>query len=247
MSQASGVGELDFGHSAAAATALLEPTQIGFLSGSTDGPKVRYFTMGANEWREAEAWPPPGFTGTPYYLHADGTLSPDAPDADAAPCAFVHDPDDPVPTHGGGLLLPDPVNVGPRDQRAIEERPDVLCFTTPVLSADVEVTGPVTAVLHAATSAPGADWTAKLVDVRPDGRAMGVTDGIVRSPGDRTRHEIDLAATSQTFRAGHRIRVEIASSNFPRFDRNPAMVRADHTVFCDAARASRIILPVRAS
>ncbi|MBE1534717.1 CocE/NonD family hydrolase [Actinomadura algeriensis] len=247
LSQASGAGELNFGHAAAAATALLEPAQIEFLSGSTEGPKVRYFTMGANEWREAESWPPPGSTDTPYYLHADGTLSPGVPEAGASASAFVHDPDDPVPTHGGGLLLPDPVNVGPRDQRAIEERPDVLCFTTPVLSADVEVTGPVTAVLHAATSAPGADWTAKLVDVHPDGRAMSVTDGIVRSPGDRTRHEIDLAATSQTFLAGHRIRVEIASSNFPRFDRNPAMVRADHTVFCDAARASRVILPVRAS
>ncbi|MFD0903733.1 CocE/NonD family hydrolase [Actinomadura sediminis] len=247
LSQASGVGELDFGHAAAAMTSLVEPEQIAFLRGSTGGPRVRYFTMGANEWREAGSWPPPGFAPTPYYLHADRTLSPEPPGTDAPPSAFVHDPGDPVPTHGGGLLLPDPVNVGPRDQRAVEERPDVLCFTTPVLRADVEVTGPVTAVLHAATSAPGADWTAKLVDVWPDGRAMNVADGIVRSPGDRTRHEIDLAATSQTFRAGHRVRVEIASSNFPRFDRHPAMVRAEHTVFHDAARASRIVLPLRTS
>ncbi|MEU8802159.1 CocE/NonD family hydrolase [Spirillospora sp. NPDC048819] len=244
MSQMAGVGELHFGHAASAQSALLERAQLEFLKGNTEGPKVRYFTMGADVWREAGAWPPPGAADTRYYLHPDGSLSPDVPDGDAAPSRFVHDPADPVPTHGGQLLLHDPVNVGPRDQRAVEARPDVLCFTTPVLDRDVEVTGPVTAVLHAATSATGADWTAKLVDVWPDGRAMNVLDGIVRSPGGQSRHEIDLVATSQTFRAGHRIRVQIASSNFPRFDRHPAMTRAEHTVFHDASRPSWITLPV---
>ncbi|PKK15269.1 MAG: hypothetical protein BUE48_006790 [Thermomonospora sp. CIF 1] len=138
-----------------------------------------------------------------------------------------------------------PVNVGPRDQRAVEERADVVRFTTPVLERDVEVTGPITVVLHAATSASGGgDWTAKLVDVHPDGRAMSVIDGIVRSGGGKLRHEIDLAATSQVFRAGHRIRLEVASSDFPCFDRNPATKRAEQTVFCDAERPSWITLPV---
>ncbi|HSA50487.1 MAG TPA: CocE/NonD family hydrolase, partial [Yinghuangia sp.] len=122
--------------------------------------------------------------------------------------------------------------------------PDVLSFTTDALTEDVEVTGHITVVLHAETSAPGSDWTAKLVDVWPDGRAMNVTDGIVRSPGDRLRHEIDLVATSQTFPAGHRIRVDIASSNFPRFDRHPAMKRAEQTVHHDAAKPSWISLPI---
>ncbi|MBA9004136.1 CocE/NonD family hydrolase [Thermomonospora cellulosilytica] len=244
LSQESGVGELNFGFSASAQSAMLEAQQIAWLLGDTAGPRVRYFTMGADTWREAESWPPPGATETRYYLHPGGLLSPEAPAADAEPSRFVHDPDDPVPTHGGPLLLPDPTNAGPRDQRRIEERPDVLCFTTPVLDRDVEVTGPLTVVLHAATSAAGGDWTAKLVDVWPDGRAMSVIDGIVRSAGDRLRHEIDLVATSQTFRAGHRIRVEIASSNFPRFDRHPAMTRAEQTVFHDAGRPSWITLPI---
>ncbi|TNY35935.1 CocE/NonD family hydrolase [Thermomonospora catenispora] len=245
LSQEAGVGELNFGFGASAQAVMLEAEQIAFLTGRTEGPKVKYFTMGVNAWREAESWPPPGVVPTRYYLHSGGLLSPEAPAADAEPSRFVHDPNDPVPTCGGPLLLPDPVNVGPRDQRAVEERPDVLCFTTPVLERDVEVTGPLEVVLHAATSAAsGSDWTAKLVDVHPDGRAMSVIDGIVRSPGGRLRHEIDLAATSLTFRAGHRIRVEIASSNFPRFDRNPAAERAEQTVFHDAARPSWITLPI---
>ncbi|MFB4304210.1 CocE/NonD family hydrolase [Actinomadura sp. NTSP31] len=244
LSQTGGVGELYFGQAASAQMTQLEAAQVAFLRGDTGGPAVRYFTMGADVWRDAESWPPPGATATRYYLHPGGSLSTGAPGADASPSRFVHAPDAPVPTHGGNLLLNDPVNVGPRDQRAVEARPDVLVFTTPVLDRDVEVTGPVRAVLHAATSAPGADWTAKLVDVWPDGRAMNVLDGIVRSPAGATRHEIDLAATSQTFRAGHRIRVQVASSNFPRFDRHPSMVRAEQTVFHDAGRPSWIELPV---
>ncbi|MVZ99385.1 CocE/NonD family hydrolase [Actinomadura sp. LD22] len=244
LSQAAGAGELHFGHAASAQAAQVEAAQNAFLRGDTEGPAVRYFTMGANVWREAPSWPPPGTLNTRYYLHSGGSLSTDAPAAGASPSRFVHDPDDPVPTHGGNLLLTDPVNAGPRDQRAVEARPDVLVFTTPVLDRDVEVTGPVRAVLHAATSAPGADWTAKLVDVWPDGRAMNVLDGIVRSAGGAGRHEIDLAATSQTFRAGHRIRVQVASSNFPRFDRHPSMVRAEQTVFHDAGRPSWIELPL---
>lgn len=239
------LGELDFGMGASAQAVQLEKAQTDFLAGNTEqGSAVRYFTMGANTWRETDAWPPPEAVPTRHFLHADGTLSTTEPAADAVPSHFTHDPDNPVPTLGGNLLLPDTRNVGPRDQRALEERPDVLSFTGPVLTEDVEVTGHVTAVLHAETSAPGSDWTVKLVDVWPDGRAMNVTDGIVRSPADRRRHEIDLVATSQTFRTGHRIRVDIASSNFPRFDRHPAMKRSDQTVHHDAEQPSWISLPL---
>ncbi len=149
----------------------------------------------------------------------------------AVPSTFIFDPRDPVPTTGGPLLLPDVTNVGPQDQRDVELRPDVLCFTTEALTSDVEVTGPLSVTLHAETSAVSTDWTAKLVDVHPDGRAMSVTDGIVRTSVPSGVHEIDLVATSQVFKTGHRVRVEISSSNFPRFDRNPGTGRtpADST------------------
>jgi putative CocE/NonD family hydrolase len=158
---------------------------------------------------------------------------------------------------------------GPRDQRAIEARADVLSFTSEPLTEDLEVTGPVSVTLHAATSAADTDFTAKLVDVWPDGRALGVVDGIVRAryrdgggraapitPGEVYEYTIDLIATSQVFKAGHRLRVDIASSNFPCFDRNPGngapaataterdFVVADQTVFHDDARPSYITLPV---
>ena len=158
---------------------------------------------------------------------------------------------------------------GPRDQRAIEVRPDVLSFTSDVLAEDLEVTGPLMVTLHAATSAADADFTARLVDVWPDGRALGIADGIVRAryrdgtgqpapvtPGRVYEYSIDLIATSQVFKAGHRVRVDIASSNFPCFDRNPGngapaataterdFVVAEQTIWHDAAHPSSITLPL---
>jgi putative CocE/NonD family hydrolase len=158
---------------------------------------------------------------------------------------------------------------GPRDQRKVEARPDVLTFTSAELTEDLEVTGPVSVTLHAATSAADTDFTAKLVDVWPDGRALCVVDGIVRArfreggdkpsaiaPGDVYEYTIDLIATSQVFKAGHRLRVEIASSNFPCFDRNPGngaptgsaterdFVVAVQTVHHDRDHPSHITLPV---
>ncbi|MER5642916.1 CocE/NonD family hydrolase [Streptosporangium sp. NPDC002524] len=179
------------------------------------------------------ATPPSGAELLPNATPPSGAeLLPNAtPPSGATPSTFTFDPRDPVPTTGGPLLLPDVTNVGPQDQRDVELRPDVLCFTTEALASDVEVTGPLSVTLHAETSAVSTDWTAKLVDVHPDGRAMSVTDGIVRTSVASGVHEIDLVATSQVFKTGHRIRVEISSSNFPRFDRNPGNGRtsADST------------------
>jgi uncharacterized protein len=177
-----------------------------------------------------------------------------------------------VPTGGGRTLMPGheaSIALGQRDQRPIEARADVLVYTTAPLERDLEVTGHVRLVLHAASSARDTDWTAKLVDVQPDGRALSVADGILRAryrdgadrerlldPGRPERFAVEVGATSVVFARGHRIRLEVSSSNFPRFDRNPntggdiASAResdlrtARQTVFHDAARASRLELPI---
>ncbi|MEV0612746.1 CocE/NonD family hydrolase [Nonomuraea sp. NPDC050404] len=217
---ASGTGRVDFGFGASAQAIRLEQRQLAFLQGRDTGPAVKIFVMGDDVWRDEESWPPARAVETRYHLHADGLLSPEAPATDE-PAVFTFDPRDPVPTTGGPTLLADATNAGPQDQRDVERRPDVLCYTTEALGADVEVTGPVSVTLRAETSAAATDWTAKLVNVHPDGRAMSVIDGIVRTSDSSGTYTIDLVATSQVFKAGHRIRLEISSSNFPRFDRNP--------------------------
>jgi putative CocE/NonD family hydrolase len=217
-------GRLDFGFFASGQAAQLEQRELEFLaSAGTSGGGIRIFVMGDNAWRDEPAWPLERAVPTRYFLHCDGRLSTDEP-VDQTPRTFTHDPNNPVPTVGGPLLLADTTVIGPQDQREVEARPDVLSYTTDALSADVEVTGPLAVTVLAATSGVSTDWTAKLVDVWPDGLAMSVIDGIVRvaaEPGVPAEHVIDLVATSQVFKAGHRIRVQIASSNFPRFDRNP--------------------------
>lgn len=237
-----------------------------------DWSPLRIFVMGRNQWRDESSWPLERTQWTPYYFHSggranradgDGVLSAVAA-ADEPADRFTYDPDNPVPTLGGALL------VGPggsRDQREIEQRDDVLVYTSPPLEADLEVTGPIRVVLYAASDAPDTDWTAKLVDVDPDGKAWNLCDGILRAryrdnlqppslitPGQIVRYEIDLWATSNVFLPGHRVRVEISSSNFPRFDRNPntghafgadAELRtAQQTIYHDAQHASHILLPV---
>jgi hypothetical protein len=215
---------------------------------------------------------------TPYYLqsggdartlHGDGTLSTTKPDGAAAESdTFVYDPRDPTPTRGGGLCCHEgSLRAGAFDQRPVEEREDVLVFTSERLAEDLEVTGPIKVVLWAASSAVDTDFTAKLVDVGPDGYARNLCDGILRvqfrdgfergkplQPGAVYRLEIDLGGTSNVFMAGHRIRLEISSSNFPRFARNPntghrvehedEMVTAEQTVYHSARHASHVVLPV---
>jgi hypothetical protein len=185
---------------------------------------------------------------------------------------YVYDPSDPAPTTGGATFLPGVLigaNAGPRDQTGPESRGDVLCYTTEPLAGPVEVIGPVKLVLHVSSSAPDTDFTGKLVDVWPDGRAVNLADGILRAryrqplsgpalmAPDRTYEiTVDLVATANVFAAGHRIRLEVSSSNFPRFDRNtntggviateveadfrPAVNRVHHC----RTQASRLVLPI---
>jgi putative CocE/NonD family hydrolase len=235
--------------------------------------------MGANTWLDEPSWPPPGVELESWHLHSRGTaaagegvLSRTAP-SEEEPDTFVYDPADPVPTHGGATILPGFIvgmRTGPLDQRALEDRPDVLVYTSEPLPADLDVIGSVEAVLHVSTSGADTDFTAKLVDVDRDGRAAIVCDGIralrhrdslertstVR-PDEVYELTVALGPTATRFRRGHCLRLEVSSSNFPRFARNPnngvaptQATRADLTparqvVHHDATRPSRLVLPVR--
>jgi putative CocE/NonD family hydrolase len=217
---------------------------------------VRIFVMGANVWRDEPAWPLARAVGQRWHLRPGGVLSHEEPEPGGAPpSTYNYDPRDPVPTHGGPFLASPGWPPGPMEQSAIEARPDVLTFTSPVLEHDLEVTGRVRAVLHAASSAPSADWVVRLCDVDPAGRSYCLCDGIARvAAGADAVHrvEVDLWSTSNVFLAGHRLRVQVTSSNFPRWDRNlgtgrqhePAMVTAHQRLFHDAQRPSWLELPV---
>ena len=241
---------------------------------------VRLFVMGVNEWHDEADWPLPGTEFVDYFLHSggrantaagDGTLSTDGP-GDEPEDVYLYDPRHPVPTNGGGTFLPGlfiGANAGPRDQRPVESRQDVLCYTTEALEAALEVIGPVELVLFVTSSALDTDFTGKLVDVAPDGRAVNVADGIIRAryrrslsdpvplqPGQMEEVTVNLVATANVFAAGHRIRVEVSSSNFPRFDRNTNtggvialegeadLVQAVNRVHHHRAAPSRLVLPV---
>jgi putative CocE/NonD family hydrolase len=232
---------------------------------------VRIFVMGVNRWRDEQDWPLARAVYERWFLHSDGVLSRDAP-ADEPADTYRFDPRDPAPTIGGPTSLPGKflrTNAGPLDQRPLEVRDDVLIYTSEPLADDLEVTGPLSLTLHAATSADDADWVAKLCDVGPDGFSRILAEGILRArfregfeqecavePGRPYEYEIDLKATSNVFTCGHRIRLLLTSSSFPRFDRNagtlapPGAVReedlrvAQQTIYHDAARASSLLLPV---
>jgi putative CocE/NonD family hydrolase len=232
---------------------------------------VKIFVMGDNAWRNEKAWPLPDAQYTKYFFASggransatgDGTLSTAEPKG-AAQDRFTYDPANPVPTVGGVSGGP----AGPREQGALATRNDILTYTSAPLSARLEVTGPIKVTLFAATDARDTDFTAKLVDVHPDGKAYNIVDGVIRaryrqgtgkavliSPGAVLEYTIDLWSTSHAFLPGHRLRVDISSSNFPRLDRNlntaespelaTAMVKARQTIYHDAAHPSHIVLPV---
>lgn len=228
---------------------------------------VRIFVMGINQWRDEDEWPLARARNEKFYLEPGGVLG-NKPDSHAPPDTFVYDPRNPVPTVGGAVCCdPRIFPWGPMDQRQIEKRRDVLVYTTAPMVSDSEVTGPIRLVLYASSSALDTDFTAKLVDVFPDGLARNLTDGILRAryrdslevpklmtPGEVYRMTIDAGVTSNVFRTGHRIRLEISSSNFPRFDRNPntgaltaddrEMRQATQTVYHDHDRHSYLLLPV---
>jgi putative CocE/NonD family hydrolase len=238
--------------------------------------RVRIFVMGANQWRDEDDWPLVRAKPAKYYLHSggkansatgDGMLSTTAPSSEKTD-QYTYDPSNPAPTIGGPLCCDSAhLEPGPRDQRTLETRQDVLIYSTPALPDDVEVTGPVRLDLFAKSSAVDTDFVAKLVDVNPDGFAQNLSEGIVRAryrnsqhtpellkPGEIYQFSIDLWATSNVFRRGHRLRLEISSSNFPRFDRNTntgddtaharKFALAENAIFHDAGHPSALILPI---
>lgn len=233
-------------------------------------PPVRLFVMGSDRWRDEQEWPLARARPSDLFLDSRGsanTAQGDGalewkPDRGGAPDRFVYDPWDPVPCGASEGYSRTPAN-----PRLSEKRRDILVYTSATLAEPLEVTGPVALTLWAASSARDTDFTAKLLDVQPDRAERTLTDGILRAryrrgkaapellvPGQPVELKLDLGATSNVFRAGHRIRLEVSSSCFPRFDRNPntggpfgeedQLLTAEQTVFHDAARPSRLVLPV---
>ncbi len=275
------VGERNFGFGAQAGLINLQ-IDLGslqlrwfdhWLKGSDTGmmaeAPITIFVMGANLWRDEQEWPLARAVDTPWYLHAGSGLSPERPGTTEAPDQFDYDPANPVPTRGGALLMTPEYPSGPYDQHAIEARPDVLVYTSAPLERDIEVTGPITVHLWAISSAPDTDFVARLVDIAPDGRSFNLTDGIVRAryrhlaqgappspiePGRPYEYVIDLWATSNVFQAGHRIGLQVTSSCFPRWDRNPntghpfgadvELQVAHQEILHDRAHPSHVVLPV---
>ena len=269
-----GTGDIDFGPEAAISLVDIERQWFDHYlkRNGVELPRspVRIFVMGENRWRDEPEWPLARTVYTPYYLHSkgsantlhgDGTLTTTLPD-DEPSDHYHHDPDDPVPTTGGRII-----GGGVADQRANQGRPDVLVYTGPELTQDVEVTGPVTVALHAATTAPDTDFVAVLSDVRPNGYAQNLAEGVVRGrfrhsydiptplvPGTPYLFEIKLWNVSHVLRAGHRIRLHITSSDFPRWERNPGtgapsatatiLHAADQTVLHDLEHPSHVVLPI---
>jgi uncharacterized protein len=258
---------------------LFKGVQNEFASGKP----VRIFVLGANEWRQEDDWPLKRARNTRYFLHStgaangltaggpgragQGALSLVAPTAEK-PDQYIYDPSDPAPTIGGPLCCaPLPTGIGPQDQRPAEARGDVLVYTSPAFAKDTEVTGPVSLELYVSSSAVDTDFTGMLVDVWPNGFAQNLTSGILRlryrdsqekpelaTPGKTYHITLDLWATSNVFLAGHKLRLEISSSNFPRFDRNlntgeeqahsTRVLKATNVIYHDAAHPSALIVPL---
>jgi putative CocE/NonD family hydrolase len=276
-------GALDFGDDA---RCYIDALQVLWLDKHLRGernqldeePPVALFVMGANQWRFEDAWPPPSARPTRYYLHSQGranSLSGNGtlerqPPGEELPDVFTYDPDNPVLSVGGHSCCFEGLSpMGARDQRSQEYRNDVLVYTSPVLAEDLTVIGTVEAVVYAATTAADTDFTAKLVDVYPDGQAINLGEGILRAryreslerptpivPGQVCEYRILVGSTANVFKAGHRLRVEVASSSFPTFDRHTNSLQpvsqagpADHfvatqTVFHDARYPSHVVLPI---
>jgi putative CocE/NonD family hydrolase len=274
------IGEVDFGPDSLGPRDEMLRWYDSLLKNVANGMEkqkpVKIFVMGQNQWRDEDDWPLARAHARPYYLSSsgkansasgDGTLSPQISAGTAASDRFAYDPNDPVPTHGGPLCCGYGLQPGALDQREVESRPDVLAYTTPAFDHDLEVTGPVTLDLFVSSSAPDTDVTAKLVDVWPNSFAQNLTEGILRlryrtsqatpqpmKPGQIDHVTIDLWATSNVFLAGYKLRLEISSSNFPRFDRNlntgeeqahaTHWIKATNIVYHDRQHPSALVLPI---
>jgi predicted acyl esterase len=246
----------------------------GIDTGIMDEPPILYFRMvdyptRTGDWQYADQWPLPDVKKEIHYLHSDGTLSTDFPNHKEASQTYLYDPNNPVPTMGGRNLF---IRNGAVDQSSVEppNRSDVLVYTSEVLQEGVEIGGNVKVFLHASSNCKDTDFTAKLINVYPDGTKMLILDGVIRAryrespkyetlmhPGQKYEFVIDLGDTSQVFKAGHRIQVDISSSNFPRRDRNTNTghalyvidtaadaVVAQNTIYHDAWHPSYIVLPI---
>jgi uncharacterized protein len=275
------IGDVDFGPAAAGFDVddLILPWYDYLFKNAQNefaGKPVKIFVMGMNQWRSEDDWPLARAVTTKYFLHSagkanslrgDGTLSTTSPRSEA-PDQYVYDPANPAPTIGGPLCCDSKhLAPGPRDQRPVESRNDVLVYSTAPLTNDLEVTGPVTVEFYAKSSAVDTDFTGKLVDVSPNGFAQNLTEGIIRAryrdsqekpellnAGQIYKIKLDLWATSNVFRKGHILRLEVSSSNFPRFDRNPnsgtesnsiqQFTPATNTIYHDDQHPSALILPI---
>lgn len=241
--------------------AVLAPSVAWFdrhLRGVRDAVQpapVTLYVMGDDVWRDEQEWPLARARQASFYLDGGGRLSQSAPST-AGRGEYVYDPRNPVPSVGGSMLGP---RAGVKPQNAIENRRDVLVFTSEPLAADTEVTGPLRAVLYVSTDAPSTDFVARLCDVHPGGKSYNITDGIRRVRLERrgsepARVEIDLWPTSNVFKRGHRIRVHVTSSSYPRFDRNPNTGRpaatetqpvpARQIVHFGGSHSSHLVLPI---
>ena len=275
------IGEVDFGRDSVVNEDDLALHWYDYLlkgekNGLENEKPVKLFVLGKNVWREEDDWPLARAKNTRFYLHSrgeanslsgDGTLSTSQPASEHAD-QYIYDPADPAPTRGGPLCCDAPhLAPGVFDQRPVEARSDVLVYSTPPFKEDFEVTGPVSVELYAASSAVDTDFTAKLVDVWPNGFAQNLTEGILRAryrnspervefmnPDEVYKLTLDLWATSNVFLKGHKLRLEISSSNFPRFDRNlnagedaglgARWVKATNTIAHDRDHPSAVVLPV---
>jgi uncharacterized protein len=245
-------------------------------NGWEERPPLELFVLGANEWRGEHEWPLARTDFTPLFLRRGGALSRDEPAPDEPADRYAYDPADPVPTVGGVSSVltmtqgaETPVRPGPIDQRELERRDDVLVYTSEPLERELDVVGPVEMVLYAASSARDTDWIVRLCDVHPDGRSIFVTEGIVRAryrnsnegdstellePNEVAEYRIRMYPMANRFRKGHRLRIDVTSSSFPRFSRNlntgedvatgTRMEVAHQSVLHTAAYPSHVVLPI---
>ncbi len=265
-------GDLDFGPHAHVDQHSLELRWFDFhLKGMANGldqePPVKIYVMGRNEWVAENEYPLARTQYKNMFLQAGGKLAWTQPADDAKPDTYRYDPDNPVPSLGGNNCCGTPTPAGPKDQRPLDTRGDILHYTSDFLTEPLEITGPVKLVLHAASDARDTDFVAKLIDVYPDGRALNMCEGVVRAryregaqaskliePGKVYEFTVDMVGTSVEFQRGHRIRVDVTSSHFPQFDRNPntgeafganANVKiASQSVHRSRTYPSHLVLPV---